>query len=102
MAKHRYAIRAEKDLNLSTYTTKRPVNYIARAVGLNSEGGLTPWLDEAKTFASAASAERWMSQRPDWRTYREREGWSLSAVPVRMARESKITALYEMTGLLAP
>lgn len=69
------------------------VGVVARAVGLNSEGGFATFLEDGKTFASEASAQRWMDSRPDWMAWRRGQRNEIKIIPVRMKRGSTTVAV---------
>lgn len=79
----RYAIQ----VLLNDTGANRP-RYVTRAVGIHLEGELGTHLEDAKTWATPAGAERWMRGRGDgerdWRQAREAAGQTVAVVPVRM------------------
>lgn len=76
----RYAIRNVTE-NLSGFVT--------RNVGLHTEGSVGVHVEDAKTFASAKTAQKWMDQRPEWTAYRTRNGGTVEIVAVRMGQHHK-------------
>lgn len=79
----RYAIQV-----LLNDTEANHPRYVTRAVGIHLEGELSTHVEDAKTWATARGAERWMRERGDgdrdWRQAREGRGQTVTVVPVRM------------------
>ncbi len=79
----RYAIQV-----LLNNTQVNHPRYVTRAVGIHQAGELSTHVEDAKTWATARGAERWMRCRgdgeQDWRQARESAGQTVAVVPVRM------------------
>jgi hypothetical protein len=63
--------------------------YVARESAMSSPGQVSAYVEDAKTFASPKTAQRWMDERPEWVAYRTKNGGTIAIMPVKMGQRHK-------------
>lgn len=79
----RYAIQ------VTTHNRQSVTGFVTRSVGLHTEGSVGIYVEDAKTFASPKTAQKWMDERPEWVEYLTKNGGTVAIVPVKMGQRYK-------------